>query len=65
MSPIKKAAIAEMADKSPGIASLRLLKKVSPPLSPKTMNIKNNPKRIRKAIINLIDHLPRFVFGMK
>jgi len=59
MNPIKK----EQAPESPaiiiGIVSLRLLKNVFPPLSPKLTNKKNNPRNTKKEIINPIDHLPR------
>ena len=63
--PVKKEPIPEIATRIPRIVSLRLLKNVSPPLSPKAINIKNNPRKIKKAIINPTDHLPKYVFSIK
>tara|TARA_Y100000310_G_scaffold85645_1_gene82489 strand:- start:700 stop:960 length:261 start_codon:yes stop_codon:yes gene_type:complete len=62
--PVKKAQIPDAAARSPGIVSLRLLKKVAPPLSPNAINIKNSPTKIARAIINPIDHVPNVLFGL-
>ena len=68
MTPIKPVKNEQMPE-SPaiiiGIVSLRLLKNVSPPLSPNSTSIKNNPRNIKKDMINPIDHFPRSLFGVK
>ncbi len=58
ITPMMKAATPEIAARSPGIASKRLLKKVLPPLSPKAIKRFNNPRKMKKARIDPTDHLP-------
>jgi len=48
-----------------GMASLRLLKYVSPPLSPDIINKENITNKIKKPNINITDNFPKFVFGKK
>jgi hypothetical protein len=62
--PVKNEPMATIAASSPGIASLRLPKKVSPPLSPKFINKNSSPRKIKKAIIKPTDHLPKLLWGV-
>ena len=59
MMPTKKEAIAEMATTQNGIVSLRLLKNISPPLSPELINKKNSPRNTKNKRISPIDCSPK------
>ena len=65
MIPVKKADTPVIPMHIDGIARYKLLKKVSPPLCPKAMKRKSNPRKATKAIINPIDHLPNWDPGKK
>lgn len=64
-NPVTKEVIPEINARVKGIESLRLLKYVSPPLSPDIINKAKILNKIKKPIINATDHLPKFVFGKK
>lgn len=65
MIPVKKAATPQMATKSPGIASRRLLKKVSPPFCPENIRAISTPKNIMERTSSSTDNFPRVCFGKK
>ena len=65
MLPVKKELTPEIPAARIDRESLKLLKKVWPPLSSNPTNKKNNPRNAKKRAINLIDHLPKEVFGVK
>ena len=57
--PVILEQIPEIAAIMKGIVSFRLLKNVSPPLSPNLTKIKNNPRNKKKFIINPTEHFPK------
>jgi hypothetical protein len=59
------AAIPAVAASSPGMASTRLLKNVSPPRCPDAIRACNEPKKTAKATINQAEYLPSLVVGLK
>ena len=59
------AVIAEKLAISIGIVSFKLLKKVSPPVSPSFTSRKNNPKNKKKFVIKIIEYFPNFFLGIK
>lgn len=65
MNPVKKEVIPEINARVKGIASLRLLKYVAPPLSPEIINKEKTANKIKKPNINITDNFPRLVFGKK
>jgi len=60
--PVKNEAMAERADKTPGIAKYRLLKNVAPPRWPDQIKIFKIKNITTKAMINPTDHFPKVVF---
>ena len=62
--PTTKPATLQAPASSPGIARVKLLKKLSPPLWPAIIKTYNTNKETKKAPINLTDHFPIFVCGI-
>ena len=62
--PVKNAHTARIAAISIGIASERLLKKVSPPLCPDAIKKENIMKNRMETRISLTDHLPNTVLDL-
>ena len=61
--PVMKERMAEKTAIRNGIVNFRLLKKVSPPLSPSWINVKNIVRDIMNDRIKIKDSLPKVVFG--
>lgn len=64
-TPMKNERIAETAASKYGIVSFKFEKKVSPPFSPKLMNMKNIVRKRKKRIINQTLSFPTSLLGIK
>ena len=65
ISPVKKAAIPEVAATSIGIVRIGLLKNVSPPRCPEATRIPNDARDIANAKISQVERVPNLVLGLK
>jgi len=63
--PVKKANIPKIAARSPGIASIKLVKNSAPPRWPEKIRSCNIVNDEKKAMMNPTDHFPKKVLGIK